>query len=78
MSAPFESEQARLLAEQVQLLIDQFTTEQPKADQKTLDYLTLMHTELLEFADNPGDLRLRVEVEKHMRNFLALAGQPER
>ncbi|MEU5425940.1 hypothetical protein AB0H73_10065 [Streptomyces olivoreticuli] len=72
---PSESKQARDFAKEVGKLIDQLTADKPSGFQQTVDYLTLMHTELLEFADDPADARLRGEVEKHIGHFLTLYAQ---
>ncbi|GGU52646.1 hypothetical protein [Streptomyces violascens] len=68
-----EADQARTLASEVTKLIAKFETDSTLTDsQQTIDYLTLMHTELLEFAATPDDDRLRQSVAGHITNFINL------
>lgn len=68
-----EADQARTLAGEVTKLIGKFEADSTLTDsQQAIDYLTLMHTELLEFAANPADARLRRGIEGHITNFIDL------
>ncbi|MFI6528069.1 hypothetical protein [Streptomyces uncialis] len=68
-----EADQARTLAGEVTKLIETFETDSTLADaQQAIDFLTLMHTELLEFADNPADDRLRRGIESRVTTFIDL------
>ncbi|WP_331746137.1 hypothetical protein OG923_34695 (plasmid) [Streptomyces halstedii] len=71
-----EAAQARTLAGEVAKLIQTFEADSSLTDaQQAIDSLTLMHTELLEFAANPADDRLRRGVEAHITNFIGLTRQ---
>ncbi|KOU51848.1 hypothetical protein [Streptomyces sp. WM6378] len=68
-----EADQARAFAGEVTRLIEKFESDSSLADpQKAIDYLTLMRTEVLEFADNPADASLRRGIEAHITNFIDL------
>ncbi|MFD3422125.1 hypothetical protein [Streptomyces decoyicus] len=75
MNTPSESEQARVFADEVGKLIDQYNAAGDPGSQSAVDYLTLMRTELLEFVEHPADPCLRRGVEEHMKNFIRLAAQ---
>ncbi|MFG2210914.1 hypothetical protein [Streptomyces sp. NPDC048638] len=71
-----EADQARALAGEVTALIAKFETDSTLTDaQQAVDYLTLMRTELLDFAANPNDDRLRQSVAGHITNFINLTRQ---
>ncbi|MEW1762464.1 hypothetical protein AB0393_38925 [Streptomyces cyaneofuscatus] len=71
-----EADQARALAGDVTALIAKFKTDSSLTDpQKAIDYLTLMHTELLDFAADPSDDRLRQSVAGHVTHFIDLTRQ---
>ncbi|MFI1312519.1 hypothetical protein ACH4TS_20595 [Streptomyces albidoflavus] len=71
-----EAAQARTLAGEVAKLIQAFKADSSLPDaQQAIDFLTLMHTDLLEFAANPADDRLRRAVEAHITNFIGLTHQ---
>ncbi|WP_372412513.1 hypothetical protein [Streptomyces luteireticuli] len=78
MNALSESEQARVFAGEVDKLIGQFKADGGPDSQQSVDYLILMRAELLEFADNPAEPRLRRGVEEHIKNFIGLAAQAKR
>ncbi|MET9779410.1 hypothetical protein ABZ023_35120 [Streptomyces sp. NPDC006367] len=68
-----EADQARAFAGEVTALITTFENDSSLPDaRKAVDYLKLMHAELLEFAADPDDERLRQSVAGHITHFIDL------